>query len=142
MSRKKCRLFMERLKREREKFQDDLIRDFSEYFTLRGESTLISLVRVEPGWFRLIEELLREMKSREMELVIHQIKEKFGCIRIYISFNDNPEIYDLIDEYSEKSRRICERCGSQDGMTEHLFSGKLIKTFCTDCKDLYLKEGF
>lgn len=40
---------------------------------------------------------------------IEQIKEKFGELRIYT--NGDEDIWDLIDEYSDKSRTICIECG-------------------------------
>jgi hypothetical protein len=74
------------------------------------------------GWMPLIwmfllrlEELVMETERQSppepgMEIVIVQMKEKYGGLRIYLS-TANDEIYALVDQYEKMSKTICERCG-------------------------------
>jgi hypothetical protein len=70
------------------------------------------------GWYPLIEELfdkiteLLDTKYLELkeDFEVLQVKEKWGSLRVYVS-TANDEIFDLIDEYEEKSSKICENCG-------------------------------
>ena len=69
------------------------------------------------------------------EFRITQIKEKFGELRIYCC--GSREIYQLIDDYTALSRKICIVCGKPaDVATTGWFS-----FYCNDCaKRLDLKD--
>ena len=84
------------------------------------------------GWFQLIWNLCEELEKvekvflesipikektksllkdkREYEIMVLQVKEKFGTMRFYIN-NGTEEMYELINKAEEKSGEICEVCG-------------------------------
>jgi hypothetical protein len=70
------------------------------------------------GWADLLVELCEKIQSHLVtlspesvyDIVALQVKEKYGSLRFYISSYDEV-IECLIDEYSRKSRYVCETCG-------------------------------
>lgn len=75
------------------------------------------------GWDNLVNTLVAELIAIDPNLEIHQIKEKFGGLRAYISpspdLDDEPnaKFYKLIEEAEERSYAICETCGEPGGHT-------------------------
>lgn len=57
----------------------------------------ISYVECPDGWYDIIEEAVEKLAKFENCVHIEQIKEKFGTLRIYVSYP-----YDYDDEVSEK----------------------------------------
>jgi hypothetical protein len=92
----------------------------------------IELGHTGPGWQNLIKELDEKMSELDPNYTIEQIKEKFGGLRYYFySDSDNADkMYDLEDEYEEKSFKICEYCGSDYNVATE---GGWLKTFCKEC---------
>lgn len=87
----------------------------------------------DKGWYPLINELLDKIqkivdRDNIEDFEISQIKEKFGELRVYPYFGTD-EIFDLIDEYTEKSVHTCEICG-KSGETR-MINGWL-KTLCDE----------
>lgn len=79
------------------------------------------------GWYELIRSLCRELTEacaragREKDLVVDQVKEKYGALRFYCHLEGgakeentalNHKIYDVIDKYEEMSTLVCELCGA------------------------------
>ena len=74
------------------------------------------------GWYEIIRELSEKLyplieKSRQKlfdEFDFHpkasQVKEKFGELRFYMDCATD-EMYDLINEYEDRSSKVCEICG-------------------------------
>lgn len=83
------------------------------------------------GWFPLIYELLDKLQAIEDRdkrgLFLTQVKEKFGELRVYTSY-DTDEIFDLIQEYCEKSRSVCEICGAPASLKMTAF--RWYRTLC------------
>jgi len=85
------------------------------------------------GWEPLIRELSEKIEAYNNEhpdnpVVAAQVKEKFGGLRFYVD-GAIKKILDLIQEYEERSEKICEQCGK---------SGKLrdkgwMRTLCDEC---------
>lgn len=73
-------------------------------------------IEVRSGWYPVVEwfcEKLLEFKQTENNPIqIHQIKEKFGELTIYLGYNDDSRIDNLIRQATEKSRTVCEICSS------------------------------
>lgn len=70
---------------------------------------------VGPGWSGLIDKIWDGLTPN---VLIEQIKEKFGGLRFYAGYTD--DIQDLIIRLAEKeSYTICERCG-KPGKTRDL----------------------
>lgn len=70
------------------------------------------------GWRSLIEPLFKyiidynEGKPEEEQIVIAQVKEKFGGLRFYVH-NSTPELDKMISKAEAKSYEVCEKCGSR-----------------------------
>jgi hypothetical protein len=100
--------------------EDDIIKietDFSDIFN--GSIFL----ECNSGWFKIIYEALSKIQEhvRELynakhieskEIVVTQIKEKYGTLRIYMSSEDDV-IEDIISKAHKKSSKTCEICGKR-----------------------------
>jgi hypothetical protein len=80
------------------------------------------------GWKSLIDELFESIKDTDTK--ISQIKEKFGTLRIYLD-NASSEINKKVSELEKRSSKICEFCGSIEGVTTE---GSWLKTLCKICR--------
>jgi hypothetical protein len=58
-----------------------------------------------------------------------QMKEKMGTLSFYMTSGTN-EMWDLIQEYEEKSAHICEICGKKGELNERF---GWLKTLCNEC---------
>lgn len=104
------------------------------------------------GWWPLIDilcsqitELIQDKikdnkktKKPKPQVIIAQIKEKFGGLRFYVDTENVDEhlyneIYKLINKAEEKSFEICEACGNL-GERSYKGTGTWIKTLCEKCK--------
>lgn len=114
---------------------------FGEYFDSVPEGTPIPPMKfgIEcgPGWWPLIAKLIDDIAKldTEKQVVVTQIKEKFGGLRFYI-VGGTDEIYRLIYKAETQSYKICENCG-RPGQTCQ--GGGWLQTLCPDCasKDNY-----
>jgi len=88
------------------------------------------------GWDHIVDPLIAEAKR--LGATIHQIKEKFGGLRFYYSFNEQVNITDyetkqrqsfrsMVVNAEHASMKTCEECGVPG------FTGgdNWIKTLCT-----------
>jgi hypothetical protein len=64
-------------------------------------------IECDSGWNRLLEQFLSELTPEQRSSDIHQIKEKFGTLRIYGTI----EITQIARKYEEQSATICEISG-------------------------------
>lgn len=91
-------------------------------------------VEVEDGWKQLYQPIIDYIeeynKSTNNPIEINQIKEKFGGIRIYLSYY-TPELDKMIDEAEEKSFSICECCGKH--IDNQIIKNYWIYPLCEDC---------
>jgi len=84
------------------------------------------------GWYDLINELCGKLAALHPNIRADQVKEKYGTLRFYISYEGKvpPELmdkaYDLETEYETKSSVLCEECG-QAGL---LRGGGWVRTLC------------
>lgn len=90
---------------------------------------------VMPGWFPLVARLVvyldSMIKHDHLEPVeIAQIKEKFGRLRIYISYNEKASI--IVNVITHIASTICEYCGD-DPVELYLSPGSWRKTLCEEC---------
>ena len=88
-----------------------------------GVSLENALLQVGPGWAPLIEELYLEM-SNYPGIILVQLKEKFGALRIYmggtpdmdaqLTLDATPtkDFYKIIQSIEKKSTTMCETCGN------------------------------
>lgn len=101
------------------------------------------LVECDDGWYNLIYSLFEELEQLYIknnadikELSVHQIKQKFGQLRVYVSSEFEEETNSIIEKYENKSLEICEQCGRQASLNGDRFSRK---TLCSACAE---QKGF
>ncbi|MDX1470939.1 MAG: hypothetical protein R3213_05550 [Flavobacteriaceae bacterium] len=89
-------------------------------------------ISIGGGWRDLVEGLclsIEELLDEDNDVVVLQIKEKFGGLRFY--FEGSVEgITDLVRDASSKSFRICETCGKEGSLTA---KGYRYRTICEAC---------
>lgn len=88
------------------------------------------------GWKALLDEAFTKLKAAGWDGEIHQIKEKFGTLRMYVSRDGAPEFRPIIQEAEEKSAKTCEQCGEPG----KLRAGGWWHTLCDACEEAYLAE--
>jgi hypothetical protein len=64
-------------------------------------------IECNSGWFPLLERFLAELTEQQRSRDVHQIKEKFGTLRIYGSL----EVEAIARTYEELSAVTCEMTG-------------------------------
>ena len=84
----------------------------------------------EPGWYKLIEELVGLLDAIDTEWDATQVKEKFGTLRFYVT-GAHDYGFDLIETYEGLSGHVCERCG--EFYTAKLRGTHWVKTLCDKC---------
>lgn len=95
----------------------------------------------DDGWYELLYGLCGEITEAykkhgaPVDIVIDQIKEKYGTLRFYyhLSQNDSDlrrEISDIVIKWEKKSAEICERCGKAGVLREDL---PWVQTLCDKC---------
>jgi hypothetical protein len=67
------------------------------------------------------------------QVVVQQVKEKFGGLRFYYSGGDE-KIAGMVDLAENMSYHICEKCGVMNG-TVTVNGGTWIRALCPNCRD-------
>jgi hypothetical protein len=96
------------------------------------------------GWFWLIDNLCALIQGLIdlnphlgiPQVVAMQVKEKFGTLRFYYN-GGNEEISGMVSFAEYLSGKICEKCGSQDGVSQ---TKGWIVTLCQSCMDQHNKK--
>jgi len=86
---------------------------------------------VGKGWSKIIDMLYDELPIPH-KMHVHQVKEKFGSLRFYVSGATREE-YDIIDKAEAISEITCEDCG-KPAVLKNL--GHWSVTLCDDCYDV------
>ena len=111
-------------------------------FFAQGKHLVDRAIACGDGWFEIIQELCKGLEAaldrgrakgeiqsdRENPFVVEQVKEKFGGLRFYVSW-ETKEIGGLIREAESKSFKTCEACG-QPGRPRN---GGWVLTLCDTC---------
>lgn len=90
---------------------------------------------VEEGWVPLVEGLYADCIAYDPELIVQQVKEKFGGLRFYFNLSENcsneagEAIYALVEAAEAASYKICEQCGEPGAPR----GGGWIKTLRDNC---------
>ena len=93
------------------------------------------------GWFNIINQLCQTIQSHldwkpEVEqVIVHQVKEKFGTLRFYISGGDE-YVQGLVRMAESMSSVTCESCGNP-GESRY---GNWIHVHCDHCESEYQFE--
>ena len=96
------------------------------------------------GWAGILRDLFlsieEQYKKREVDpdIVILQIKEKFGTLRVYVSFDKTDDTFlsihrnirALIEKAEKQSMTICEYCGNSAEIRKEM---PWEKTLCETC---------
>ncbi len=90
----------------------------------------------DDGWLDLIYDLCQEIDDEYKKLgkdisnlIIYQIKEKYGGLRFYIN-GTYPSVNNIIHNYENMSYEVCEICGKPGKL---MSSGSWFKTLCEKC---------
>jgi len=94
------------------------------------------MFEVPPGWHQLVQKLVQDIIATNPsdELVILQIKEKFGGLRFYVGVASD-EVFNLIDIAEQESYKICQDCGTRKEVTT--CGSAWFRTVCSTCKEKY-----
>ena len=79
---------------------------------------------VGPGWFPIVEDMLKKMSSvaiRPQLLQLEQIKEKFGGLRVYYSAAAaiEKQVDSIVAKAEDAAARTCEHCGQPNTKEQH-----------------------
>jgi hypothetical protein len=86
---------------------------------------------VGPGWRGILERLLPRLLELGWDGSVHQCKEKFGGLRLYIGSAPR-EVHDAIDVAERESLHTCEDCGAPGKPQHHGW----IRTLCPPCAEI------
>ena len=114
----------------------ELIKKYPELFGLEAAATPYSERGVEcgEGWYDLLDHLCMQIQSYvdqtegAEQVLVEQIKSKFGTLRFYISGYDD-YIRGLITMAESISATICEECGEKGILQRRSW----MKTLCHEC---------
>lgn len=71
-------------------------------------------IECEAGWYPLLipilEYIVKYNSEHEDKILITQVKEKYGELRVYVDHGTD-ELFDMIDDATDKSIEVCEVCG-------------------------------
>lgn len=88
------------------------------------------------GWHKLLEpifdyiERYNEGKAEDDRMTVHQIKEKWGGLRVYLSHYDDT-VRKLIEDAENEASGTCELCGSKENVGVSFGGWTTVK--CHDC---------
>jgi len=88
------------------------------------------------GWFDIIERICGELNGFE-GISFCQIKQKFGSLRIYVTYRENvpkseyEAVESILEKYEIESGKTCEDCGKPGKMR----SGGWITVRCDECEN-------
>ena len=86
------------------------------------------------GWYEMLRSMCKEIedaykeKNKTPDIEIHQIKEKYGTLRVYYASSIN--IRYIINKYEKLSETTCEECG-QPGIMHDDNGWFFVR--CSDC---------
>lgn len=103
-----------------------------------------------PGWLPLVEEakkLVDEWNENHKngedswggwKLEFSQVKEKWGALCLYLNFYPD-ELFDKMRDLEERSRHICEHCGTEENVTLEK-THNWYMTLCPECRKKELER--
>ena len=103
---------------------------------------------IADGWSSLVEDFLEEMQNasgcyREGTVLVSDIKEKFGGMRIYVEYHlpseDITDFEKIVSKYEKLSIRTCSSCGDEQHKM-HERKGYWDIVICESCYTKYFKD--
>lgn len=88
------------------------------------------------GWKPLYQPILDYAMEHKIE--IHQVKEKFGALRVYLASYDDT-VRKMIDDAEEKSYNTCEICGKH--IDKPITENHWIYPECNECYEKQKKKN-
>ena len=116
---------------------------FTEFPVFFRPQPLNRQLAVGDGWFELIYKLCEEIRDLHPhpEFCVLQVKEKFGGLRFYVT-HSTADISAAIHGAEQKSCKICEDCGTTEGVTTSPRPGKSwIRSLCPACREPKTETG-
>lgn len=85
------------------------------------------------GWYNIINECIDKLNNLKIPgFKVLQVKEKFGSLRIYVvGTNNNVEA--IINEATDRCKKTCESCGSEENVEMRYSSAGWMKNLCSNC---------
>jgi hypothetical protein len=87
---------------------------------------------VGPGWHGLLDEMHTALSAINPAYQTVQVKEKFGCLRVYLE-HAPIEIARVLGRFEARSGETCEQCG-KPGVCQATKAHGWIKTLCRSCR--------
>lgn len=96
------------------------------------------------GWYKILDELFEKISKNE-NVILAQVKEKWGQLRIYIAHDSEflevwpiqeEEIFFLVEAAEKKSLKVCEFCGKK-GKPQNT---SWVKVLCNKCADKHFHK--
>jgi len=84
------------------------------------------------GWKDLLDRAFTKLRAAGWVGEIHQVKEKFGTLRLYVAQDGRPDFDAIIRDAEDESCHTCEDCGAPGETTRNL---PWIQTLCRPCLD-------
>lgn len=87
------------------------------------------------GWYNIIKSLSEMLTRRDVDITVHQSKEKFGGLRFYhggVKSDEERDSYmamGAIQQAEEMSFHVCEECGD----SAELRDSGWFRTLCDEC---------
>lgn len=120
----------------------ELVKKYPKLFEYYGvspqESCMAFGCECGEGWYNILDELFEKLSEYD-GIILAQVKEKFGGLRVYINgapSGVSDEVYNLIDGAEDKSYTICESCGAEG----KLYDDGWMRTHCAACEEEYQKR--
>jgi hypothetical protein len=95
---------------------------------------------VNPGWEPLVDELHAKVLELDPDVVVEQVKEKYGGLRYYFNtLTDHTSIEAIVSDYEARSKHTCEVCG-EPGKTD-AFGTFWLNTLCDKHGEIKKEHG-
>lgn len=98
---------------------------------------------IGPGWLDIVDGALDKIFEIDPGAELHQIKEKFAGLRIYLATTEDlprdkfDQIYTLIGEAEAQAEKTCEECGKEGKVTN---IGYWMVTLCDEDKRIKTEQ--
>lgn len=121
--------------------EEKLFKDFPSLYRGNTEPPSQNLMcfgfACDDGWFQIIYDLSKKISEICPRVKATQVKEKFGTLRFYVEgvqIDKADEVYNLIEEASQKSATTCEFCGKENAKLGTTKGSGWLRALCVSCR--------